>query len=80
MARTGANENYQSDLSYSLSTNTFGGGFAYKINDKLTAQIGGFFTSYMEQTYDKVDELNTAYQETYDKQTWAFSIGVDFSL
>jgi long-subunit fatty acid transport protein len=80
MARTGANENYQSDLSYSLSTNTFGGGFAYKINDKLTAQIGGFFTSYMEQSYDKVNAIGDPYQETYDKQTWAVSIGVDFSL
>lgn len=80
MARTGVNEKYQSDLSYSLSTNTFGGGFAYKINDKLTAQLGGFFTSYMEQSYDKVDDIGTNYQDTYDKQTWAVSIGVDFSL
>lgn len=80
MARTGANENYQSDLSYSLDTDTFGGGFAYKINDKLTAQIGGFFTSYKEQSYDKLDDMGTAYKETYDKQTWAVSIGVDFSL
>jgi len=80
MARTGANENYQSDLSYSLSTNTFGGGFAYKINDKLTAQLGGFFTSYMEQSYDKIDVAGQAFQDTYDKQTWAISIGVDFSL
>lgn len=80
MARTGANENYQSDLSYSLSTNTFGGGFAYKINDKLTAQLGGFFVSYMEQSYDKIDVAGEPFQDTYDKQTWAISIGVDFSL
>lgn len=80
MARTGVNENYQSDLSYSLDTDTFGGGFAYKINDKLTAQIGGFFTSYKDQSYDKMDDMGTAYKETYDKQTWAISVGVDFSL
>jgi long-subunit fatty acid transport protein len=80
MARTGVNENYQSDLSYSLDTDTFGGGFAYKINDKLTAQLGGFFTSYKEQSYDKMDAIGTNYTETYDKQTWAVSIGVDFSL
>lgn len=88
IAISGANEKYQSDLDYSLSTNTFGGGFAYKINDKFTAQIGAFSTSYKEQTVDKVyDVLNAdnqvvdgTFQETYNKSTWAFSVGIDISL
>jgi len=86
-AITGVNEMYQSDLSFSLSTNTFGGGFAYKINDKFTAQIGAFSTSYKEQTKDYTHSFQTAtgvetipYQETYDKKTFAISLGVDISL
>lgn len=86
-AITGVNENYQSDLSYSLSTNTFGGGFAYKINDKFTAQIGAFSTSYKDQTVDYTHSFESAtgvqtvpYSNTYDKKTFAFSLGVDISL
>jgi long-subunit fatty acid transport protein len=86
-AITGVNEKYQSDLSYSLSTNTFGGGFAYKINDMFTAQIGAFSTSYKDQTVDYTQSFESAeglqtvpYSNTYDKKTFAFSLGVDISL
>ena len=84
LAVTGANEFYQDDLGYSLTTNTVGGGFAYKINDKFTAQIGGFFTSYDEGTFDKSytlsDGTTVPYTETYDKETFAVSLGVDFKF
>jgi long-subunit fatty acid transport protein len=86
-AITGVNEKYQSDLSYSLSTNTFGGGFAYKINDKFTAQIGAFSTSYKDQTVDYTHSFDSStgvqtvpYSNTYDKKTFAFSLGIDVSL
>jgi len=83
LAITGANEFYQDDLGFSLTTNTLGGGFAYKINDKFTAQIGGFFTSYDEGTFNKTYDLggtDVPYTETYDKETFAVSIGIDISL
>ena len=86
-AITGVNEKYQSDLSYSLSTNTVGGGFAYKINDKFTAQLGGFYTSYKDQTVDMQHSFETGaglhtenFTETYAKNTFAVSIGIDISL
>ena len=82
-AVTGVNDFYQDDLGFSLTTNTVGGGFAYKINDKFTAQIGGFFTSYDEVTVDKSYDLGgnaVPYTETYDKETFAISLGVDISL
>jgi len=86
-AITGVNKKYQSDLSYSLSTNTFGGGFAYKINDKFTAQIGAFSTSYKDQTVDYTHSFDSStgvqtvpYSNTYDKKTFAFSLGIDVSL
>jgi len=86
-AITGVNEHYQSDLSYSLTTNTVGGGFAYKINDKFTAQLGGFYTSYKDQTVDMTKTFETAegmhtenFTETYAKNTFGISIGLDISL
>ncbi len=79
MARPGINENYQSDLDYSLSTNTLGGGFAYDLNKVFTVQLGGFYTNYFEKTYEKT-EGTISYKESYDKLTYAFSIGVDIHL
>lgn len=79
LARTGVNEKYQSNLNFSLSTNTIGGGFAYKINERFTAQLGGYYVTYLDQTYDKSYE-GTNYTETYDKETFAVSIGIDISL
>ena len=80
IARTGVNEKYQSDLDYSLSTNTVGGGFAYDINDKFTAQIGGFYTMYADETYKMQDSNGIDYETTYDKLTYALSIGIDIHL
>ncbi|NPD47565.1 MULTISPECIES: hypothetical protein [unclassified Lentimicrobium] len=84
LTRTGVNQDYQSNLSFSLSTNTFGGGFAYKINDKFTAQLGAYYVSYLEQTYDETYVLDAEnivnYTETYDKETFGVSIGIDISL
>jgi len=82
---TSATKYYQDDLSYSLNTNSFGGGGAYKINDVFTVQLGAFYTMYKKGTYDKsytlMDDVTTVpYTETYEKNTWAVSIGVDISL
>lgn len=82
--KTSATEFYNDDLSYSLNTNTVGGGGAYKLNDTFTFQFGGFYTMYQDDTFDKTYTLQTGnvvpFKETYDKMTWAVSFGVDISL
>lgn len=79
--KTSATEYYQDDLSYSLNTNSIGGGGAYKINDVFTVQLGAFYTMYQKETFDKVNSsTGIPYTETYEKNTWAVSIGVDISL
>lgn len=84
LARTGVKEEYQSNLSFSLSTNTLGGGLAYKINDRFTAQLGGYYVTYLDQTYDKTYALDAEnivnYTETYHKETFGISVGIDISL
>lgn len=79
--KTSAIDWYQDDLSYSLNTNSYGGGGAYKISDAVTFQFGAFYTVYQEGTFDKIDDATTIpYMETYQKSTWAFSFGLDVSL
>lgn len=79
LAVTGVNEYYQSDLKYSLTTNTFGYGFAWALSEVFTLQAGGYFTSYTDQTYDKTYN-GIDYTETYDKYTYSISVGVDIAL
>lgn len=79
LAVTGVNEHYQSDLSYSLTTNTFGYGFAWALSEVFTLQAGGYFTTYTDQTYNKsYGGIN--YPESYDKFTYSVSVGVDIAL
>lgn len=79
LAVTGVNEHYQSDLSFSLTTNTFGYGFAWDLGQAVTLQFGGFVTAYSDKTYKK-DFNGIAYNETYDKFTYAVSLGLDIRL
>ncbi|GMT44357.1 MAG: hypothetical protein IEMM0006_0189 [bacterium] len=80
---TGINPSYQSDLSFSLGTNTVGAGGAWKINDALTFQFGGYLVKYQSQTvpgsYD-VGGVPVGYQTKYEKNTWALSVGLDFAI
>lgn len=74
---TGVNENYLSDLKYSLNTNTFGGGLGIKVNEMIDINLGGSYTLYQEgsKTYS-----GTAGQasDIYNKNTWTAAIGLDF--
>lgn len=80
-AITGVNEYYQSDLNYSLSTTTYGLGGAYAFNDTFKLQFGGFYTMYNSQTIGiPVGAEVPSYGDTYDKSTWAFSLGLDIAI
>ncbi len=80
---TGVNENYQSDLTYSLNTNTFGGGLGFKVNDMIELNLGGSYTIYQEGS--KLYSHNLAGSgilipttDVYNKDTWVVAIGLDF--
>lgn len=82
-AYTGVNSNYQSDLSYSLNTNTIGAGFGFRLNSMLDINIGGQFTMYEEssKSYDYMLGANAIpVVETYNKSTWVIAVGLDFSF
>jgi len=77
-ATTGVNEYYQSDMTYSLNSNTFGFGGAYLINDMITINIGGYTTKYTEATIK--NPPTAIYSQTYNKSNLAFAIGLDFAF
>ncbi len=87
-AITGVNDYYQSDLDYSLSTTTFGLGGAVAFNDTFKLQFGGFYTMYNSQTLTQELIVGSNpesaylmyYGDTYDKSTWALSLGLDIAI
>lgn len=83
--KSGVTEAYQSDLSYSLPSNTIGGGFEYKINDMINVNLAGSYTMY--NPGDKNFEHDFAssglmmpVKETYDKDVWIVSVGANFNF
>ncbi len=82
-AQTGVNPSYQSDFSYSLTTNTIAAGGAWSISDALTLQFGGYLVSYQSQTVPGTEYVGTTpvpYNTKYEKSTWAVSVGLDYYL
>jgi len=85
LTKSGVKEAYQSDLSYSLPSNTFGGGFEYKINEKINLNLAGSYTMYAEgeKNFDH-NFANTGLmmpvKETYDKDVWIVAVGVNFNF
>ncbi|NLD64921.1 MAG: hypothetical protein GX646_13615, partial [Bacteroidales bacterium] len=74
---TGVNENYLSDLKYSLNTNTFGGGLGIKVNDMMDINLGGSYTLYQEGSKTYSGAAGQA-SDIYNKNTWTAAIGLDF--
>jgi len=77
--QTGVNPSYQSDLSYSLTTNTAAAGGAWQLSDLLTLQFGAYVVSYDPQTIPG-SYGGFGYTQTYDKNLWAMSVGLDFNI
>jgi len=79
---TGVNLDYQDELSYSLNTNTFGGGLGFRITPMIDLNIGGIYTIYQEgeKSYSRPmtgSGLLVPLTETFNKNTWVVAVGVD---
>ena len=79
-SQTGVGSGYQTDLSYSLSSNTVGLGGEFKVSKKLTVDLGFLYTMYedgeKEITYSGIG----TFKETYDKNTVIFSVGFGYRI
>ncbi len=68
---TGVADNYHNDTRFSLSSDNFGFGGVYKINEMLKLEAGAFYSKYDDKTVGT---------QTYEKSTMGFSVGLDFTL
>jgi long-subunit fatty acid transport protein len=79
---TGVSLNYQDELSYSLNTNTFGGGLGFRITPMIDLNLGGIYTIYQEGEKSSSrtmtgTSLLVPFTETFNKDTWVVAIGID---
>jgi long-chain fatty acid transport protein len=82
-ANQGANQLYQSDLTYGLSTSTFGIGGAYSVTDKIQINLGLGYTWYKGDSKTISHVMGSSVYEaveSYHKSTKMIGLGVDFSF
>jgi long-subunit fatty acid transport protein len=84
-AKTGVNQDYQSDLTYSLTSHTGGIGGALNIMENLQINLGFAYTYYLkgEKTVNHIftpTGANFPSRETYFKDTMIIAAGIDFSF
>lgn len=72
----GAKPAYQTDISYSLKSNTIGLGFAYAVSPNMVVNVGGLNTFYQEDEKTTV----TGITEKYQKTTFGFAFGIDYKF
>ena len=74
--KTGVNSDYQSDQTYSTSTNSIGAGFGYRISPMIDLNLGGQYTFYAEGSKSFTHTVPVT--ETYNKKTMLIGVGLDF--
>ncbi len=83
---TGVKPIYQSDLSYSLNTNTFGGGAKYRINEMLAINLGFSYSIYKDQTVEGLHDVGGQgvdfedFSQSYAKNAMVIGLGLDLSF
>lgn len=79
---TGVKENYQSDMSNSLSSNTVGVGLRYTLSQALDLDFGLLYTAYEERQKSVLDQATgaTMYTEFYNRSNIAFALGLGYHL
>jgi long-chain fatty acid transport protein len=86
MTQTGATSDYQTDMSYSLSTQGFNVGFAWDILPLLQLNVGGQYVMYadgenkFEHDFASQGVSFIPVTEKLQKSVWAIGVGVNITL
>ena len=68
---------YQTDLDHELSCDTVGGGFRFKVTDKLNLDLGALYVFY--KNYNKSDVYSSlSYPVTFKRKTLDLSLGINY--
>jgi len=77
----GVKDAYQGDFSHELDSNTIGLGGRIMMTPKISLDFGGLYTKYTDASRSwQIDDYPLAFQETYQRTSWGFSIGIGFHL
>lgn len=79
-SETGVGRGYQTDISYSLSSNSVGLGAMFKVSDSFDMDLGMLYTAYEDGYKEITYEGVGTYKELYDKSNLVFSIGLTYHL
>lgn len=82
-SRTGVNDNYQSDIRYSLNINSYAGGFKLSVTPLIDINVGGSLIMYEggSKTYNyDLGGTPIPVNETYDTSAWIVAVGVDLNF
>ncbi|MCX6561590.1 MAG: hypothetical protein NTZ26_13880 [Candidatus Aminicenantes bacterium] len=72
--------NYQTDMDFLLSANTFGCGARWSLMDNLSVEGGLILVSYKDDSKQITYAPFGAYTETYKQTTFGFGVGVNYSF
>lgn len=80
--RSGVQDDYQSDLSYSLSSYSFGFGGAYQLTDLITLNLAYFCTKYSDWdvAYANYNGTGVAGKNTYHRFSDTLGLGINFKF
>ncbi len=79
-SQTGVGSGYQTDLDYSLSSNTVGLGGEFSVTPRFTIDLGFLYTMYQDGEKSITYQNIGAFKETYDKKTTIFSVGFAYKI
>lgn len=80
-SESGVSEDYQTDFSFELDSNTFGFGARINLSPSLNLELGGLYTKYADD--DKtmsISEFPLPFTETYRQKNLVVSVGLEISL
>jgi long-chain fatty acid transport protein len=83
-ANKGVSSLYQSDMTFGNATQTFGGGGAFAVTNKIKINLGAAYTLYAQDT-KTIDHIvsgvgNVQATESYKKSTFMVGLGLDISF
>ncbi|GAT61585.1 aromatic hydrocarbon degradation protein [Paludibacter jiangxiensis] len=82
ITRTGVTDNYQSDMSFSLSSYSVGFGGAINVSPKMRLNLAYFFTNYNKwtKTSSNYNGTNLAGTDVFYRTNKVFGIGLDYKF
>lgn len=82
VTRYGLADNFQSDLSFSVSSYSLGFGGAVNVSKNVQLNASYFFTDYSDYRKEQANYNGTGFAgvDTYTRKNKVFSVGVDFSF